>query len=559
MYRSVLICFICIGFVVELNGGVNIKNGNFYLSYTDLDLTAKKGIDITRTYNSSSVEDGLFGFGWGSMLETRLYIIGDGNLVVKYWGGGSMILYTSNQPDEELLNTCLDQLVTAAIENEDLENNPSDISAFRTLLRQSVNERVKKWIKYDQLDLVRTPDQLSVTQWRASMLSFGQITLNADGFVQLSEDGSSDRFNKDGYLTAHLSAGGNPVFEVTYKIGNRISTLTDKGGNVFYFSLTSSGKVERITTRGGSSRYWYKDNLLVRSVDAGKNDYRFGYDSAYNMRSVHYTDGTAMYMEYEEATNFCKKVTDRKGAVTEYVYKFFYEENGEVSPNHFATYVLKQSPGKPGTDSAYYEYEIRDLENGEEYQYRYFQNLNGNTYEEINDEQCRWPVILRKNQQELRFRYSAQCGILSRDADSLRIEAQLDSLLQQPVQLLYIDKQSNDTLLKQMELNEYGKPVRIRFRNTDTRITYNKDQLPVEIVFEKGTLTYIYDAYNRVIQVRAGTTGVLELEYDQNNEISKRSSKQGSSAADQIYALYEAATQRIKNAKILYTFDSIVH
>lgn len=559
MYRNLLICFLSIVFFVDVTAGVNIKNGNFYLSYTDHDLTEKNGIDITRTYNSSSVDDGLFGFGWGSMLETRLYIIGDGNLVIKYWGGGSMVLYTYNQPDEELLNSCLDQLVNAAIENEDLENNPSDINAFRTLLRQSVNERVRRWIKYYQLELVHTPDKLPVTLWKASMMAFGQITLSADGFVQLSEDGSSDRFNQYGFLTANLSAGGNPVFELTYKNGNRISTLKDKGGNVFYFSLTSLGKVERIHTKGKISRYWYKDNLLVRSVDAGKNDYRFGYDSAYNMISVHYTDGTAMYIEYEETTNFCKKVTDRKGLITEYVYKFFYDENGEVSQNHFATYVLKQTPGKPGTDSAYYEYEIRDLENGEEYQYRYFQNLNGSTYEEINDEQCRWPVILRKNQQELRFRYSTQCGVLSRDSDSLRIEALLDTVLQQPVQLLYFNKITADTLLKKIELNEYGKPLRIRFRNTETTISYNKDQLPVEIRFEKEVLRYRYDANKRVVEVQAETTGILEIEYDQNNRIIKRSSKQGAAAADAIYALYEAANQRIKNARIHYTFDPIVH
>ena len=50
--------------------GVNIKNGNFYISYTDHDLAKFNGFELMRTYNSKSVEKGLFGFGWGSEIET---------------------------------------------------------------------------------------------------------------------------------------------------------------------------------------------------------------------------------------------------------------------------------------------------------------------------------------------------------------------------------------------------------------------------------------------------------------------------------------------------------
>ena len=49
--------------------GVNLKNGNFYINYTDI--IAPGGghdIEIIRTYNSKATEVGWFGFGWGKRL-----------------------------------------------------------------------------------------------------------------------------------------------------------------------------------------------------------------------------------------------------------------------------------------------------------------------------------------------------------------------------------------------------------------------------------------------------------------------------------------------------------
>ena len=47
-------------------GGVNLKNGNFYITYTDIVVPGgDHDLAITRTYNSKSNDNGWFGFGWG--------------------------------------------------------------------------------------------------------------------------------------------------------------------------------------------------------------------------------------------------------------------------------------------------------------------------------------------------------------------------------------------------------------------------------------------------------------------------------------------------------------
>jgi hypothetical protein len=74
--RLLLLCFL----MPSLSfAGVNLKNGNFYISYTDI-IVPGGGMDleITRTNNSKSTEKGWFGFGWGSDFETYVTVSADG-------------------------------------------------------------------------------------------------------------------------------------------------------------------------------------------------------------------------------------------------------------------------------------------------------------------------------------------------------------------------------------------------------------------------------------------------------------------------------------------------
>ena len=67
--------------------GVNLKNGNFYISYTDIQ-------GMTRTYNSKSTEIGWFGVGWGNPFETRLSVGADGSVVIQENGAGAATRFT---------------------------------------------------------------------------------------------------------------------------------------------------------------------------------------------------------------------------------------------------------------------------------------------------------------------------------------------------------------------------------------------------------------------------------------------------------------------------------
>ena len=62
-------------FSASLSAGVNLKNGNFYISYTDIIVPGGgHDLEVVRTYNSRATGTGWFGFGWGSDFETHLSV-----------------------------------------------------------------------------------------------------------------------------------------------------------------------------------------------------------------------------------------------------------------------------------------------------------------------------------------------------------------------------------------------------------------------------------------------------------------------------------------------------
>ena len=79
--------------------GVNLKNGNFYISYTDI-VVPGGGLDLemTRTYNSKATDKGWFGLGWGSDFETHLVVSADGSVIIHENGSGALTRFTPKSP-----------------------------------------------------------------------------------------------------------------------------------------------------------------------------------------------------------------------------------------------------------------------------------------------------------------------------------------------------------------------------------------------------------------------------------------------------------------------------
>jgi hypothetical protein len=87
--RKILLMLMIL-FPLSVFAGVNLKNGNFYISYTDIVVPGGGDrLEVTRTYNSKSIKKGWFGYGWGSDYETFLVVAADGSVIVHENGTGA--------------------------------------------------------------------------------------------------------------------------------------------------------------------------------------------------------------------------------------------------------------------------------------------------------------------------------------------------------------------------------------------------------------------------------------------------------------------------------------
>ena len=82
-------------FSFNVSAIVDMKSANYSESWTDL-IVPGVGYDlrVNRTYNSRSLFNGLFGFGWCSDYETKIDVTTEGNLRLTECGAGQVVNYT---------------------------------------------------------------------------------------------------------------------------------------------------------------------------------------------------------------------------------------------------------------------------------------------------------------------------------------------------------------------------------------------------------------------------------------------------------------------------------
>src|SRR5882724_995007 len=155
---------------------VNVTNGNMYIQQTDYRLPGiGEGLEITRTYNSQSARDGIFGHGWTSNYEESVEPYGS-RLLRLNLGDGRAIYFTR-------ANT----------------NSP--------------------YVPGEPLDFR------------------GQVVKNIDNTYTLTfKDGRVHQFNTTGKLLSQADRNGN-TFTLAYDTNGFLSTVTDASGRMLTFTF----------------------------------------------------------------------------------------------------------------------------------------------------------------------------------------------------------------------------------------------------------------------------------------------------------------------------------
>ncbi|MEE9408424.1 MAG: DUF6531 domain-containing protein [Polaribacter sp.] len=547
-------------FTFHLNAGVNLKNGNFYISYTDMLLKKYKSAfkDITRTYNSKSTEIGLFGFGWGSKFETAITVYPDGTLRVKEYGSGGKTIYSSNFISEDLTQLMIDDLIEVMQEEGNLDLNPTSITNKIKKLKNNIEYRLKQWDNYVKKGLLAYGTDFPIgSEWESFTRGNQKITLTEEGFVRNQKNNNEKEvFNSNGKLIRYDIGDGN--FTILEYTNNIISKMITGDGTQIIFETNEDGFATKIYFKGEEksrktfSKY-IKNTLIFNQDDAG-NQFGYKYDENKNLTKIVYNpvrlkgiEEDNMLMSYHAKTYFIKSITDREGDIISYNYPVFYKDDGTKDDNHYATKVTKKSyNGNLMTNT--YEYFIGEKANGGTYSQKIVTTINGIKTATIYDEICSNPIEISRGKHTTKFKYNNRCLLVEKEST----RGEFISMKYHPTseKITFV---KNDEGTYEFKYDEnLNLTDALKNKNKWVKLNYNdKRQITSMTDGNKetgktSTLTFEYNKIGKPIKIKMKDVGAINVTYDEYGEIERVASEDGHKMALQVTQAFQNLLALVK-------------
>jgi YD repeat-containing protein len=516
--------------------GVNLKNGNFYISYTDIVVPGGgKKLEITRTYNSKSTEVGWFGFGWGSEFETKLEASADGSVVIHEHGVGAKTRFTPK--------TAIDPIAAAT-------KIITEMKKKTALSDKATADLVKKLAENAELRHTYAMNfgvQATVapgTVLYSHDLGPQTLTVTKDGYRRDHSDGRQDFFNGDGLLVKIADKSGYFI-GFTYKEG-QLESLKDSQAKQIFFAWYPDGLVKEIWSSGDKkTTFKYQDEDLVSSKDVGDNTYEYTFDKSHNLTGISYSDKTKLVVSYDPQTFFVSEIADRNGEKTKYVYG----SNPKNPEDHYWTIVTKPGfDGKPVANR--YEYEIKTKPDGAQYTYRVITEINGIKTETIYNDNSLPSKIARGNH-VTNFEYN-QNGLLSKKTSTKGdfVNIEYDDAINK------IKKVVNNEGTTQFEYDAKGNLVKasnnagkVVFLIYDSKGKISK-MVDQESATQRRVLAFKYNALGKPVEIEMEKIGKINVAYDNYGEIKKVESSAGHKMALQVTQAFQNLLSIVKPAGV---------
>ena len=527
---------------VVISGGVNIKNGNFYISYTDISVSGGgHKLTITRTYNSKSKHyKGMFGKGWGNLYETYLTVSVDGSVVIHENGTGAQTRFTSQNEIDP--SKAAERIVAAMKKKSSLTN-----AAAKTWIKKfkkNAELREAYAARYNiKASLPKNTTLVSTKQGPQVLVFTGKT------YERRYNNGKVEVFSKNGKLQSIKDKDGYKV-SLNYKNRTgRLQSIKDSSGNQLFFEWTSSGHVKHIwSTKDAKTAYKYGGNELIESKDVMGNTYKHSYDRKGNMDGISYADGTKMKIKYDPKTQFVSSITDRNGRTTGYKY----ESNSKKPDLHYWTTVTKKAAnGKSEVNR--YEYEIKIRSDGSRYNHRIATTISGIKTETMYSKSCNLPEKITRGKETTTFSYNKDCLLKKKNSSggesvTLSYHKKFKKITRVVTKSGWssFDYDPKKGVLSK-GTNNQGQTVRLVYdrKNRIKRLIASTKKIK-----KKKTLEFRYNALDKPVEITMKGVGKININYNNNGEIKKVSSKAGHKVAVNINETFQSLLKIVKPAGV---------
>ena len=365
-YTLILVFIFLISFSTSVWAVIDTRNANFSDPWIDL-VVPGSGYDlrVKRSYNSRTLFNGIFGFGWCANFESKIEKTSTGDLKLTECGGGLEVTFKSGSSSYQNTLKVIDKIV-AALRQKKKRLSESYFTKLKGELEYDNNLREKY---ANNLKIKRIPVRSQRTFY-ANGRADENIKLDEKYYVRSLPNGTYEKYNMKGQLKYIYDKNGN-YLKIKYN-GKKIVSVIDNQGRRLMFKYQGD-KVSSIQGPNGLSvSYKHKDEDLVYVKNAWKNEYTYKYDDLHNLVRINYPDKTFKAISYNKDKDWVTSFIDRRKCIESYKY----ESDPNDPLNHYTSYIEKKCNGKI-TNVSSYEFLYRKRKNGSRYLARTRSDNNG--------------------------------------------------------------------------------------------------------------------------------------------------------------------------------------
>lgn len=523
-------------FSVNAYALVDMKNANYSNTWIDMDVPGS-GYDlkIIRTYNSRSLFNGMFGFGWCSDFETSMEVNAEGNIKVKECGGGMEVTFSPREVARKDVDNTINQIVNKMKAEKKVGVTEAYLTTLKKQLLEDDNMRSEFATQYGISVPVREG-----TKFFANGREVENFVFSKTHYTRNMPDGSAQRFSPQGKLTHIYDKNGNFLkFEYDKDV---IATITDNNARRLSFKYYQNKKVRSITGPNGLMAEYKFANLddLASVKNAWLKTYTYEYDELHNLVKASWPDKTFIAIKYDKKNDWVTSFTDRDKCVEAYKYEF----SPKDPRNHYWS-TVKKTCGKEVMADNKYEFWHQQRADGQIYLQRVLTSINGTVTDISYHEVFGKPLSIRRNSERISYEYYPDGLVKVKASGTARMTYEYDPTVKKvsQVKTTYFNEAGKTVSNKTAQFKYDGKGNLVFAQNSDGQkinMTYDNRGRIASITDQAKKVVKIEyeERYGKPSVVTRPGLGTIVVSYKPNGEINKVDSKEGPSVAMQVASTF---------------------
>jgi hypothetical protein len=199
MFKAIFFFSLVVFSASIAKANVSLKNGNFFMGYSDLVYPGGFEPKVERVYNSKTPYNGFFGWGWGNEYEVYLKVSADGSVVVHEYGGGAQNRFTPQSMNAAELDKAIVS-ITEVARKAGIVGSAEQLKSYQAKLRSDASFRNDEWQKFVSQNKIKARELPEGSKLQSVKFAYQTITKTKEGYTRVSDSGRTEFYNNIGKL-----------------------------------------------------------------------------------------------------------------------------------------------------------------------------------------------------------------------------------------------------------------------------------------------------------------------------------------------------------------------